>query len=145
MLCSILEVLRGLLRGVPFSNLEVSEASLFQVGGVRGVLLSSLEVLRGVLRGVPFLGLEVSEVSPFRIWRCREVCFFEFGSVRGARSRVWRCPRCASRCPFSSLEVSEVPVLEFGGVLGAPRRDLIILLSHSGPLPGARGWARVEF
>ena len=102
-------------------------------------------MLRGVLRGVPFLSLEVSEVFRFRIWRCPEVCFFEFGSVRGARSRVWRCPRCASRCPFSSLEVSEVPVLEFGGVLGAPSRDLIILLSHSGPLPGARGWARVEF
>ena len=115
-LCSLLEVLRGVLRGVPFQVWRCPRWPLLEFRGVRGVLLLSLEVLRGVLRGVPFLSLEVSEVFRFRIWRCPEVCFFEFGSVRGARSRVWRCPRCASRCPFSSLEVSEVPIFELGGV-----------------------------
>ena len=60
MLCSFLEVLRGVLRGVPFQVWRCPRWPLLEFRGVRGVLLLSLELLRGVLRGVPFLSLEVS-------------------------------------------------------------------------------------
>ena len=51
---------------------------------------------------MPFSSLEVSEV-------CLEVYFSEFGGVRGARSRVWRCFRCAESGPNNTIKSLRTP------------------------------------
>ena len=90
-----------------------SKCPFFEFGGVRGVPFSSLLVLRGVLRGVPFSCLVVSEVCLFEfggVARCASWCaFLEFGGVRGARSRVWRCFRSAESGPYNTIKSLRTP------------------------------------